>query len=62
MSKMTITDLNNLKGKVVFVRVDFNVPLKNGEISDDNRITYYQLFKESRSKSCVVFTLRKSWS
>ncbi len=38
MSKMTITDLNNLKGKVVFVRVDFNVPLKNGEISDDNRI------------------------
>ena len=27
MSKMTVTDLKNLQGKVVFVRVDFNVPL-----------------------------------
>ena len=38
MSKMTVTDLTNLQGKVVFLRVDFNVPLKNGEIDDDNRI------------------------
>ena len=38
MSKMTVTDLKNLQGKVVFVRVDFNVPLKNGNIDDDNRI------------------------
>ena len=27
-----------LKDKNVFLRVDFNVPMKNGEISDDKRI------------------------
>ena len=37
MNKLSIRDLE-LKGKRVFIRVDFNVPLANGAIGDDTRI------------------------
>ena len=38
MNKLSIRDLD-VSGKEVLMRCDFNVPLKDGAITDDTRIT-----------------------
>ena len=48
---LNVDQLKNIKGKVVVCRVDFNVPLKDGAIRDDNRVraalpTIQKLVKE----------------
>lgn len=55
---LIVNQLKDVKGKVVVVRVDFNVPLKGGEIRDDNRIVAaLPTIKELISKEAKIVLL-----
>ena len=66
LNKKSIDDMN-VKGRRVLVRCDFNVPLKNGEITDETRIvaalpTINKLIADGAKVilcSCLLYTSRK---
>lgn len=60
----SVKQIKNLKGKTVLVRVDFNVPIKNGKIEDDFRIlkalpTIELLLKKGAEKIVLITHLGK---
>ena len=53
LNKKSVDDIN-VKGKRVLVRCDFNVPLQDGKITDENRLVAFSIVEfiiEARSNA-----------
>ena len=63
LNKKTVEDID-VKGKRVLARCDFNVPLKDGEITNDKRIVASssdnQIFEGPRCKGYPLLTPRQT--
>ena len=62
MAKQTIRDLDQARGARLFVRVDYNVPLEDGRISDDTRIRASLPTLEHLLKGGARLVLRRSFA
>jgi phosphoglycerate kinase len=55
---LTLDDLQDITGKAVLVRVDLNVPMKDGKVTDDTRIrAIFPTLKELADKNAKIILL-----